>query len=136
MCSFSFGVKDFNIGLRGDTKQGGRRGEPHRLVETGLKFADWPIHQDHRRALVHAKHAAKFPVKADDIAGTQPERMGQRLPDYADELGRRGVNAFGKFHNGKKFGRAVTVSMLVSGGSLVGGEVTEVKTEEPGKGGK
>ena len=98
MCSFSLGVKDLNFGLRGDTERDGRRGEPHGLVEAGLKFADRPVHQDHRRAFVHAQDTAKPSVKAEDIAGMKPERAGQRLSDDADKLRLCGVKAFGKFH--------------------------------------
>ena len=80
-------VKDFNFGLRGNAERGGRRREPHRLVKARFEFADWPVHNDHRRTFIHAQDTAKPLLKADDIAGAEPEWMLLGLPDDADKLG-------------------------------------------------
>ena len=51
-------------------------GEPNGLVKARFEFADGPVHQNHGGAFIHAQHAAKPVVNADDIAGMKPERMG------------------------------------------------------------
>jgi hypothetical protein len=86
-----FEVQDFKVGICRDAKQGGRWLKSNWLVKTGLKIPNWPVHDDHRRTCVHANDTAKPAGQSDDIAGMEPERMLQGLPDDANELGLRRV---------------------------------------------
>ena len=80
-------VEDFKVGIWRDAEHGGRRLKTNGLVKTGLKIPYWPVHKDHRRALIHAEDTAKPAGQSDDIAGMEPEGMLQGLPDDANELG-------------------------------------------------
>ena len=72
-------------------EQCGGRLKTNGLVKSGIKIPDWPVHDDHRRALAHADNVAKPFVETDDIPGTKPERTVQCLPEDS-ELGLVGAN--------------------------------------------
>jgi len=93
-------VEDFKVGIGRDAQQGGRRLKTNWLVKTGLKIPYWPVHDDHRCALIHADDTAKPAGQSDNVAGMEPERMLQGLPDDANELGLRRVveKSSGVFH--------------------------------------
>jgi hypothetical protein len=70
-----------------NSEHGGRRLETDGLVESGFELPKFPIHNDDRRAIIHADDTAKPVIEADDIACTEPEWMLVRHPDNGEKLG-------------------------------------------------
>jgi hypothetical protein len=88
-----------------DSEHGGRRLETDGLVKTGFELPKFLVHNDDRRAIIHADDTAKPVIEADDIACTEPEWMLVRHPDNGEKLGLIRVfeRTFIAFHGGCSF---------------------------------
>jgi hypothetical protein len=91
-------IQNWHFRVRRDTNQRWCRMEFHRLVKTGFKPSDRPIHDDDRGALSDPDHTAEPFLEDDDIPGAKPEWTRVGPPDQAEKVGLLAISYRLVFH--------------------------------------